>query len=73
MKSIKNFTAFNTLALLISRIGIIPTRKADRNIFLIALKQDYIYAQYGKLPNSKYVTAQTKQNVQKVNNCCRSE
>ena len=30
-----------------TRIGIIPTRKADANIFLIALKQDYI-----KLPDS---------------------
>ena len=29
-----------------TRIGIIPTRKADPNIFLIALKQDYIDAQY---------------------------
>ena len=27
-----------------TRIGIIPTRKADPNIFLIALKQDYIDA-----------------------------
>ena len=33
-----------------TRIGIIPTRKADANIFLIALKQDYIDAQYVKLP-----------------------
>ena len=28
------------------------TRKADPNIFLIALKQDYIDAQYVKLPYS---------------------
>ena len=33
-----------------TRISIIPTRKADANIFLIALKQDYIDAQYVKLP-----------------------
>ena len=32
-----------------ARSCIIPTRKADPNIFLIALKQDYIDAQYGKL------------------------
>ena len=35
-----------------ARVGIIPTRKADPNIFLIALKQDYIDAQYVKLPYS---------------------
>ena len=35
-----------------TRIGIIPTRKADPNIFSIALKQDYIDAQYVKLPYS---------------------
>ena len=35
-----------------TRIGIIPTRKADPNIFLIALKQDYIDAQYVKLSYS---------------------
>ena len=35
-----------------TRIGIIPTRKTDPNIFLIALKQDYIDAQYIKLPYS---------------------
>ena len=35
-----------------TRIGIIPTRKADPNFFLIALKQDYIDAQYVKLPYS---------------------
>ena len=34
------------------RIGIIPTRKTDPNIFQIALKQDYIDAQYVKLPYS---------------------
>ena len=33
-------------------IGIIPTRKADPNIFLILLKQDYIDAQYVELPYS---------------------
>lgn len=33
-------------------IGIIPTRKADPNIFLIALKQDCLDAQYVKLPYS---------------------
>ena len=32
-----------------TRSGITPTRKADPNIFLIALKQDYIDAQYVKL------------------------
>ena len=37
-----------------ARIGIIPTRKADPNIFLIALKQDYIDAQYVKLPYSMW-------------------
>ena len=36
----------------ITRIGIIPTRKTDPNIFLIALKQDYIDAQYVKPPYS---------------------
>ena len=35
-----------------TRIGIIPTRKADPNILLIALKQDYFVAQYVKLPYS---------------------
>ena len=35
-----------------TRIGIIPTRRADPNIFLIALKQDYNDAQYVKLPYS---------------------
>ena len=35
-------------------IGIIPTWKADPNIFLIALKQDYIDAQYVKLPYSRW-------------------
>ena len=35
-----------------TRIGIIPTRKADTNIFLIVLKQGYIDAQYVKLPYS---------------------
>ena len=35
-----------------TRIGIIPARKADPNIFLIALKQDHIDAQYVKLPYS---------------------
>ena len=29
-----------------TRIGILLTRKANPNIFLIALKQDYIDAQY---------------------------
>ena len=37
-----------------TRIGIIPTRKADPNIFLIAPKQDYIDAQYVKLPYSMW-------------------
>ena len=37
-----------------TRIGIIPTRKADTNIFLIALKQDYIDAQYVKFPYSMW-------------------
>ena len=32
-----------------TRIGIIPTRKADPNIFRIALKEDYFDAQYVKL------------------------
>ena len=32
-----------------TRIGVIPTRKADPNIFLIAPKQDYTDAQYVKL------------------------
>ena len=35
-----------------TRISIIPARKADPNIFLIALKQDHIDAQYVKLPYS---------------------
>ena len=37
-----------------TRIGIIPTRKADPNIFLIAPKQDYIDAQYVKVPYSMW-------------------
>ena len=37
-----------------TRIGIIPTQKADHNIFLIALKQDYIDAHYVKLPYSMW-------------------
>ena len=37
-----------------TRIGIIPTRKTDPNIFLIALEQDYIDAQYVKLPYSMW-------------------
>ena len=36
-----------------TRIGIIPTRKVDPNIFQITLKQDYIDAQYVKLPSSE--------------------
>ena len=58
-----------------TRIGIIPTRKGDPNIFLIALKQDYIDAQYVKLPYSMrpfsifYVLLRKRrQNVQKLNN-----
>ena len=40
-------------ALLVSLVGIIPTRKADPNIiFLITLKQDYIDTQYVKIPYS---------------------
>ena len=35
-----------------TRISIIPTRKADPNIFLISLKRDYIDTQYVKLPYS---------------------
>ena len=35
-----------------TRIGIISTQKADPNIFLIALKQDYIDVQYVKPPYS---------------------
>ena len=37
-----------------TRIGIIPTWKANPNIFLIALKQDYIGAQYVKLAYSMW-------------------
>ena len=54
-------------------IDIIPARKADPNIFLIALKQDYIDAQYVKLPNSMWrffhflcFTAQTKAKCSKT-------
>ena len=35
-----------------TRIGIIPTQKANPNISLIAMKQDYIDAQYVKLSYS---------------------
>ena len=55
-----------------TRIGISPTRKADPNIFLIALKQDYIDAQYVKLPYSvtffhfRCCTAQTKAKCSKT-------
>ena len=55
-----------------TRIGIIPTRKADPNIFLIAPKQDYIDAQYVKLPYSVTFfyflcfTAQTKAKCSKT-------
>ena len=39
-----------------TRIGIIPTRKADPNIFLLALKRDCMDARYVKLPYSIHVT-----------------
>ena len=58
-----------------TRIGIIPTLKADPNIFLIALKQEYIDAQYVKLPYSMWpfsifyvLLRKRRQNVQKLNN-----
>ena len=58
-----------------TRIGIIPTRKADPNIFLIALKQDYIDGQYVKLPYSMWpffifyvLLRKRRQNVQKLDN-----
>ena len=58
-----------------TRIGIIPTQKADPNIFLIALKQGYIDAQYVKLPYSMWpfsifyvLLRKRRQNVQKLNN-----
>ena len=54
-------------------IGIIPTRKADPNIFLIAPKQDYNDAQHVKLPYSTWLffhflrfTAQTKAKCSKT-------
>ena len=57
-----------------TRIGIIPTQKADPNIFLIALKQGYIDAQYVKLPYSMWpfsiidvLLHKQRQNVQKHN------
>ena len=62
-----------------TKISIIPTRKSDI-IFLIALKQDYIDAQYVKLIYSMWLFSifyvllrKQRQNVQKLNNCCRSE
>ena len=55
-------------------MGVIPTRKADPNIFLIALKQDCIDAQYVKLPYSMWpfsifyvLLRKRRQNVQKLN------
>ena len=58
-----------------TRIGIILTRKANPNICLIALKQDYIDAQYVKLPYSMWpfsifdvLLRKRRQNVQKLNN-----
>ena len=47
------------IALLVSLIvrkslGIIPIREADPNFFLIALKQDYIDAQYVNIPYSMW-------------------
>ena len=54
-----------------TRIGIIPTRKADPNILLIAPKQDYIDAQYSILFyvtffHFRFVTAQTKAKCSKT-------
>ena len=56
-------------------MDIIPTRKADTYIFLIALKQDYIDAQYVKLAYSMWpfsifyvLLRRQRQNVQKLNN-----
>ena len=58
-----------------TRIGIIPSPKANLNIFLIALKQDYIDSQYVKLPYSIWpfsifyvLLFNRRQNVQKLNN-----
>ena len=58
-----------------TRSGIIPTRKADINTFLIALKQDFIDTQYVKLPYSMWpfsifyiLLYKQRQNVQKLNN-----
>ena len=58
-----------------TRIGIIPTRKADPNILLIALKEDYIDAQYLKLAYSMWrfpifyvLLLNRRQNVQNFNN-----
>ena len=57
-----------------TRSSIIPTRKAEHKIFLIALKQDYIDAQYVKLPYSMrpfsifcVLMRKRRQNVQKLN------
>ena len=58
-----------------TRISIIPTQKADPNIFLIALKQDYIDAQYVKPPYSMWplsifyvLLRKQRQNGKKLNN-----
>ena len=77
-ENLKNHTLFRGTYLYCPYKGVlpgIPTRKADPNIFLIALKQDYIDAQYVKLPYSMWpfsifyvLLHKQRQNVQKLNN-----